>query len=538
MPAGIGRTLGLPSAVSFIVGIVIGSGIFASPGFVVEGVGSPGAALLVWACCGAFSLAGALTYAELGAMFPVSGGEAVYLPRAFPGVPGLSFMYVWVTGGLAKPAGGAAIAVVCGDYLSRLWYDDLDDAPKYARKGVSIAVIVVIAVSQLLSTRVAAATQVVSTQLKLLLVFALVVMGVVEVSRGGPYASQLSHHKSFGSGEYHDGTSSDMGDWVTAVTKCLFAYNGWNNLMLAAGEVREPYRTIPLAAGVGLSLVTVAYVFLNAAYLIALPVTDHLKADNTTQPGISGEETVAIEFSKAVAGHAVSVVITVGVAISALGAYNGSLFGASRLVHSAGKDGVLPRAFGWELAYGGTLATDSTIDVASQRRTPAAATLLVAGVAITLILVLGSFSTIVDVYTWWQWIFYGATGVGMLVLRVREPSRNRPFRAPLIAPLMFIAAAVYVCVFLFIDKPVESGCAAGVLVLGVPVFFLLRRCGLVDDPEPPGTNADAALREAEQMRLCAEGPAAKAAASLGDSAPWISGPVPGVDAVGQADIRP
>lgn len=212
------RTLSLRNACGLIVGIVMGSGIFASPGFVLGYVGSAGASLVVWAVCGLLTVAGALSMAELSAAMPVSGGENVYLSRAFN--PMVGFAYTWITGTLAKPAGAAAIATVFGDYVTRLGRDSL--APEVGRKAAAVGAITFLAMIQLISTRVATSLQDTFTMVKLVMILFLCTMGMGAAADPGSVAArnasrQLSPKLAF------VGTTTDIGDWAQALTNCLFS---------------------------------------------------------------------------------------------------------------------------------------------------------------------------------------------------------------------------------------------------------------------------------------------------------------------------
>ena len=252
------RTLGLRSAVGLMVGIVIGSGIFASPGFVVADVKSPAAALFVWAMCGMLTLAGALSMAELASAMPRSGGESVYLTRAFHPIVG--FWYTWVTSTLAKPAGAAIIALVFSDYVCRLEWECLTNtteflpdtggevvceiAPEWVRKGTALGAVWTVFTLQTLSTRAATITQDFFTAEKLCLIAILCVGGVVDASIAAPGSNSttgnLNPDKSF------KGTAEDATDWALAVTSCLFAYNGWNNVFLAVRTATPYLVSMPL----------------------------------------------------------------------------------------------------------------------------------------------------------------------------------------------------------------------------------------------------------------------------------------------------
>eukprot|EP01065_Artemidia_motanka_P019299 TRINITY_DN22906_c0_g1_i1.p1 TRINITY_DN22906_c0_g1~~TRINITY_DN22906_c0_g1_i1.p1 ORF type:complete len:526 (+),score=123.79 TRINITY_DN22906_c0_g1_i1:122-1699(+) len=447
--------MGLPGAVAVTVGIMIGAGIFATPGFVVDYVKSPGAALLVWTICGLMSLAGALCYAELGAALPDSGGEAVYLRRAYGNGP--AFLYVWTVATIAKPAGESLIAMVMADYLCRLGYDDLDDAPWALRRCTAAAVVVLLSFGQVLSTKAAMGAQSSLAAIKMVLVVLLIAFGVYEAARGGEFVSNLDPSNSL------DNTEDSIGDWSLALANCLWAYNGWNNINLCAGEVRSAERNIPRAAMIALPLVIAAYLWINVSYCLALPIGTREGEPPVDLATVAGAETLAVDFAKRVAGSAAGVVVTVGVALSALGSCNGNIFAGARLVHASSVSGVLPiPVLTGELNLCGA-------------PTPAAAYAIQAVFAVTLILAVGDFEVIVEMLMWTLWVWYGLTVACLLWLRKREPLLFRPYRVPLALPVAFIAAALFVVVVLFASSPASCGAAAGVIAIGIPVDMALRR---------------------------------------------------------------
>jgi amino acid transporter len=169
------------------------------------------------------------------------------------------------------------------------------------------------------------------------------------------------------------------------------SYNGWGNVYVVAGEVAEAAKTVPRAAMISLPLITLCYVWLNAAFFLTLPLAT-----------IDGAETLAVDFAENLGGKPAGKVVIIGVALSAFGALNGSLFGASRLVHACGQDGTLPAFFGGELVVAG-------------KQTPVVGIVLQLVVASVLVAAVGSFATIVRIYIFAQWLFYLVTMVRYVI---------------------------------------------------------------------------------------------------------------------------
>ena len=251
-------------------------------------------------------------------------------------------------------------------------------------------------------------------------------------------------------GRAFENTEDDATDWALAVTNCLFAYNGWNNLNLSAGEVKNAGVTIPQATMISIPLITVCYIWVNASYMLALPTE-----------AISSGKTIAVDFAREIGGTVAGDAMAVAVACSAFGALNGSIFGAARLLHACGTDGTLPRIFGTTVSF-------------CRAPTPLVATVVQATIASILIAAIGSFTVIVKIYIFAQWFFYLVTMIGLLRLRVTEPMLHRPFKVLLPVPVAFIVAASFVVGVLLWQSPSECGIGLAVLLAGTPVYFLQR----------------------------------------------------------------
>ena len=414
--------------------------------------GSPGAALLVWVACGLISLAGGLCYAELGAALPFTGGETVYLERAFGRT--VAFLYVWTSALLARPASLALSAIIFAEYIGRLRWDGGERGSAMTMEGIACAAIGCLCLLQLLSTWFSAKLISTLTIGKLILVAAIGLIGLIDFGINGNDTGQLAHNSSF------VGTSHNPGNWVLAFTNCLFSFNGWNSLNLAAGEVRQPAKTIPIAIPTGLIIVTLSYVWINISYFTAIPLDE-----------IKGSETLAVDFAAKVVGETFSKAITFLVAMSAIATCNGTLFAGAQAVRESGRSRILPKIFASELQLCG------------ETPTPAAALLIQCSMAAVLVLLLESFEVLVRIYVWTQWCFYALTIMALVKLRWSEPGLERPFSVWIIVPVVFVAASVFTVIVLLFITPATCAIAIGVLILGLPVYGchmrMLRKSGVM-----------------------------------------------------------
>ncbi|KAI9596045.1 amino acid permease-domain-containing protein [Syncephalis fuscata] len=432
-------TLNLMHGLGLIVGVIIGSGIFAAPGLVLQRAGSVAGAAIVWTLCGFIAMLGAACYAELGCALPTSGGEAVYLERAFGELAG--FLYEWTALVIMKPGGNAIILVVFADYFCRAV---IGTTPAdWVEKTVSVALLVLVTAIHCWSTKAGAAAQSFLTLLKLLVVAGVGVTGLCALIFQDTIVKQ--------SGNFSDvwkGTSTDPADWAIAFYTGLFAYDGWNNLNYVTGELHNPGRDLPISIGLGLPVVMVCYLLANLAYCVAL-----------TKEQIVASDTVAMDFAVRLFGHVGGLVLAACVAMSTLGSINGSLFTNARVIHRAATRKHLPVMFS---------------HLHPHRKTPIAALLL--QVAITLIcVVVGNFEWLVRICGVVAFIFYGGCAAAVLMLRRNEPELERPVRAPLFVVWIFLLCAIALEVITIWRQPIEALIGLATLCSGLFVWIVALR---------------------------------------------------------------
>jgi amino acid transporter len=328
---------------------------------------------------------------------------------------------------------------------------------------------------QLLSTWLSAKLISTLTIGKLVLVAAIGLIGMVDFAINDNDTGQLALNHSF------VGTTTNPGRWVLAFTNCLFSFNGWNTLNLAAGEVRQPAVTIPLAIPIACVIVTASYLWINVAYFTAIPLADMV-----------GSETLAVDFAEKVVGRAFAKIITFLVALSALATCNGTLFAGAQAVRESGRSRILPVMFAIELGLCGA------------KPTPAAALTIQCMMAAILVVLLESFEILVRIYVWVQWCFYALTICALVKLRWSEPGLDRPFTVWSLIPVVFVGVSVFIVVVLLFVTPGTCGVAVAVLLLGLPVYTChmkrLKKQGLVWSAIEKG-RAEAAPLLVEELDL-------------------------------------
>ena len=389
-------TLGLYHAVSLVIGCIIGSGIFASPGPVLAGAGSIGATFIVWILSGIISAFGARCYAELGRRFPYSGGEPVYLEKAYG--ESIAFLYEWSAVFGFRPGGHAIVLIVFADYLSRaLFTEEQHDASISGylwQKGIAVAGITIISIIHAVSLKFGHWTQSAFTIIKLASVAAIASVGLavlVGFSKSPLHLSGQLHQNWF------ENTNPDLSGWGLAFYSALFAYDGYNSVNYVAGELKRPERDLPRAIVIGLSAVCVCYLLVNLAYLAVIP-----------KDVLSTSAALALEFSHRVFGKSGGIITALAVAISAFGAAIGSVFTGSRLIHAAASRGHLPSLLG---------------QLHPKRMTPVWA-LLFQHVLTCIYIFSGTFTSLVKVFGFQVWIYYGLCAFAVWRLR-KSPKNSR-----------------------------------------------------------------------------------------------------------------
>ena len=428
------RTLRQTDLTLLLIGTVIGSGIFLVPGSVLaQSGGHVGLALTVWLVGGVLSLLGALTYGELGAMNPEAGGIYVYIRDAFGRLP--AFLYGWTLFFVISSGSLATLSVAFSNYASQ--FVTLSPA---GSRVLSVAMIVAIAIINIVGTRKSANVQNLTTALK---VAALVAISVVFIFAGlgleGVAAQTLPSMD----------TATLMAGLGTAMIGVLWAYEGWQYVTFSAGETVEPQRSFPRALVIGTAALIAIYLLANVGYIAALgPET------------VATSNRVAAEAVTAVMGPAAGMLIAGAILISIFSASNGLTLTAPRVYYAMAQDKV----FFARLA-----------DVHPRFGTPALAIAISSAWAIVLA-VSGTFEQLLTYVVFAGWLFYAVGAASIFIYRKRAPNAARPFSVPgyPVTPALFILAAASIVLNTLVVQPERALVGIGVVLLGVPVYWFWR----------------------------------------------------------------
>jgi APA family basic amino acid/polyamine antiporter len=440
------KGLGLYGATSVVAGTMIGTAIFMVPGIMTQHVGSPWMVMLIWIFAGVLSLFGAFGYAELGAALPEAGGEYIYLHRAYG--PLWGFLFGWTQFFVAKTASIAAIStgfmIYLGFFFPRLNNALWETGPErftLRLTGLQLGaagLILLLSAINVLGVRRSGAVQTVFTASKLGVLALLIVLGL------GLGHGSFAHFQTVVHSRAESGFISAFG---LATVSALWAYDGWNNLSMVAGEVEKPERNIPRALIFGSLLVVVVYALTNFAYFYVLSPAE-----------VAGTGTVASEAARRILGTAGGAFVAVGVMVSSFATLNGSILSGSRIPFAQARDGLFPQA----------LAA-----VHPRFHTPAVAIAAQAVVA-GLFALSGQYEALFTKVIFSEWLFYALVTAGIFILRRRRPDLARPYRTwgyPLV-PGIFVILAVLLLVNTFLERRSDSLWGLVLMATGIPVYYL------------------------------------------------------------------
>lgn len=432
MSADLRRSMSLPHATAMVIGIILGASIFIQPSEMTRLVPSQRGVMLAWLAAGALTLCGALVCAELASAFPSTGGVYVFLSRIYS--PALGFLWGWAMFWTMHSGIMAAIAVMAARYVA--YFVPMGEL---GIRAVAVAIVLLLSAVNYLGVKPGSMVQLVLTAIKLTALAGMVILLFVF---GGP-----AHH-SLPAASRAEQTIS-LSAYGLAIAAGLFAYGGWHMVTYAAGETRDPQRTIPRALVIGTLTVTAAFMATNAAYLYVLPLGD-----------VARSTRVAAEAMEHALGAQAGGIIAMLVVVSAIGALNGIILAGPRVYYAIARDGL---AFQWLAA------------VHPRRQTPY---LAIAAQALWSCVLVGtnSYRELFTRVVYTEWIFFALLAAGLVLLR-RHTDYRPAFRAPgyPLAPLLFVAASAGIVFNQVRANPRDSVFGLGLILVGLPVYFVWSR---------------------------------------------------------------
>ena len=454
------RGLGLVAAISIVIGNVIGTGVFLKTRVMTCNVGTPGMVLAVWVAAGLLSLAGALTYAELAAMMPRAGGEYVFVREAYGRRWG--FLYGWMQLFIAKTGSQAALSVGFAIFLNILTGGGLNtrfftldlagyEIPFGMLQAVALGAIATLTLINCAAVSVSGQVATGLTGLKIALVIG-VGVGAFMLAEG-----DWANFAIVNSGGTCEGVEAaarvGFAGFGAAMLGALWGYDGWNNLTLVAGEVREPQRNIPLALIGGMIVITLLYIFVNVAYFYVLPPTE--------VASVPAASSVATEVVKRFLGAVAVSLVAAALLSSTIGTLHTSILTGARVPYAMSRDGLF---------------FQSLARLSPRSRVPVGA-LLVQAVWAGILALSGSYDALTDYVIFASWIFYGLTPASVFVFRRRLPDAERPYRTwgyPVV-PALFLLVTGWLLLNTLLTAPRQSLTGLALIALGLPVYWYWSR---------------------------------------------------------------
>ena len=450
------RGLGLFDSTMIVAGSMIGSGIFIVSADIARQVGAPGWLLIVWIITGALTVIAALSYGELAALFPDAGGQYVYLREAHG--PLWGFLYGWTLFLVIQTGTIAAVAVAFAKFLGVLVPSisasntifSLGTISFSTQRLVGIGVIALLTATNTLGIKTSKVIQNIFTATKVGALVLLIVLALFIAHND----DAAFHTADFWTPLVDGRVLSTMGLLValgTAMVGSLFSADAWNNIGFAAAEVKNPHRTVPLAMMLGTIIVTVLYVSANFSYIYALPMQGIQHA---------AEDRVGTAAAEMIFGGNAAIIMAVAIMISTFGCENGLILAGARVYYAMAQHGLFFKRIG-ELNGRGVPANG----------------LILQGIWAAVLTLSGTYGNLLDYVIFAALLFYVLTVAGIFVLRRRRPEAERPYKAwgyPIV-PGLYVVLATLIMVDLLIYKPAYTWPGLGLVLTGLPVYFLWRR---------------------------------------------------------------
>jgi len=459
-----------------VIGSMIGSGIFIVSADIARTVGSGGLLLLVWFLTGLITVTAALSYGELACMMPHAGGQYVYLREAYN--PLVGFLYGWTSFLVIQTGTIAAVAVAFAKFTAVLFPSlgkgtVLLSAAGFtlnASESIAIASIVVLTAVNLRGIHGGKIVQDIFTVTKTAALLALILLGILVGRNATAIAANFSDFWSATWTHVADGRivgieplsgTTLLAALGVAMVGSLFASDAWNNITFASGEVVNPKRTIPLSMALGTGTVILLYILANVAYILVLPVVGSPEAADVLGHGIqfAADDRVTTAVASVVFGEQAAVIMAMLIMISTFGCNNGLILAGARVYYAMARDGLFFRK----------------VALLNRKAVPGIA-LIVQGIWACMLCLTGTYSDLLDYVIVAILLFYILTVAGIFILRRKKPEADRPYKAfgyPVI-PSLYILAAAAICIDLLIYKPRYTWPGLGIVLLGIPAYFIWR----------------------------------------------------------------
>lgn len=460
------RNLSLIDGTLIVIGSMIGSGIFIVSADITRNVGGAGWLIAVWVFAGFMTMTAAVSYGELGGMFPKAGGQYVYLKEAYG--PFVAFLYGWGLFAVIQTATIAAVAIAFAKFSAYIWSMVGEDVyiltiGNFHISAAQLLAIFIIILLTWFNTRGISEGKLIQrvfTAAKLLSLFGLIIFGLFMIKPDVWAANWGSSAWEIGRGGLDEGGSwsvipyagmtAILGAVAAAMVGSVFSNEAWNNVTFVAGELKNPSRNIGLSLFLGTLTVTIIYVLANIMYTGVLTMEEIGTADR---------ERVAVAAANSIFGNIGTLIIVIMIMISTFGCNNGLILAGSRVYHTMAKDGLFFKP-------AGKLNRNAVPEWALWAQAVVASVLCLSG----------KYGNLLDMISFVVVLFYVLTILGVFILRKKAPDHPRPYKAfgyPVL-PLFYIVMGIAFCILLLIFKPQYTWPGFIIVGVGVPLYFIAR----------------------------------------------------------------
>lgn len=467
------KRVNLFDGISIVAGAMIGSGIFIVSADIARNVGSPGWLLVVWLITGIITVIGAISYGELASMMPHVGGQYVYLKEAYH--PLIGFLFGWTTFLVIQCGSIAAVAVAFAKFSGVLfpWISEKNLlfhlGPLPVNSTMVLAIVMIIFLTWLNTKGIVTGKTVqnIFSSTKVISLLGFIAIGFLATKS----INSLEINKEV----FWQASQSGPGNQVTplvgfaliaaigtALVGSLFSADAWYNVTYISGEVINPKRNVPLSLFFGTLLVSILYLLTNYVYIKVLPLSGSPDGTDVLSRGIqyATDDRVATSAMSVVFGDYAAVIMAIFIMISTFGCNHGLIMAGPRVYYAMAKDGLFFRKVG-EINKNGV---------------PGFA-IIVQGVWSVLLCLSGTYGDLLDYVIFAVLIFFTLTILAIFILRVKRPDIPRPYKAfgyPVI-PAIYILTTFAIMVILLIYKPNYTFPGLGIVILGIPVYFLWKK---------------------------------------------------------------
>ena len=447
------RQLKLHDGVSIVIGIIIGSGIFATSGSVLKYVESIGISLFVWIAAGILTLLAGLCYSELGSAIPSAGGDFTFLNEGLH--PIIGFLFIWASFFCLKTGSQAIIGIIFARYFYSAiilqFTEDtefLADEDSMTIKLLAVMAIITITILNIFTVKGASILQNICFILKFVAVFSVIGFAIGGLASGKTLNVAEENFTNLFPGSDRTWMEIIQSIGIAAIS-ALWAYDGVNNVTNISEEIVNPERNLPIAIIFGVCVVIACYVAINLSFLCVL-----------TAQQVMDSPAVAVEMAGVVLGAAGEVLIGLLVSFSAIGTLNGSILTGGRAFYAAARENlfIFPKYLSM---------------LSSRFQTPFVSLIVQMFVAILYVFP-GSLQALVNYFGFTSWIFYSCTGIALIRLRYSQKDLPRPFKVkpfPII-PIIFIGVSWFIVICTLLQDPIPSCIAIVFILVGIPVYFL------------------------------------------------------------------